>query len=131
MNIDAATERAIMLSVPAAMSDLCCLILGLSFGLILARFAQVAACSDSRQKQRYAVGMSDDYTGHILEQVLDEIKAVHELVAEVPKMARKLDRVEQDVVELKQGMNAVEAAVRDSSRELADHDRRITRLEAA
>lgn len=75
--------------------------------------------------------MSDDYTGHILEQVLDEIKAVHELVAEVPKMARKLDRVEQDVAELKQGKHAVEAAVRDSSRELANHDRRITRLEAA
>jgi len=131
MNIDAATERAIMLSVPAAMSDLCCLILGLSFGLILARFAQVAACSDSRQKQRYAVGMSDDYTGHILEQVLDEIKAVHELVAEVPKMARKLDRVEQKVDKLERDMQVVKAAVHDSSRELADHGRRITRLEAA
>ena len=37
--------------------------------------------------------MSDDYTGHVLEQVLDEMKAVHELVAKVPKMARQLDRV--------------------------------------
>ncbi len=41
--------------------------------------------------------MPDDYTGHMLMQVLDEMKAVHELVAEVSKMARKLDHVEQDV----------------------------------
>src|SRR5258708_39858875 len=129
MNIDAATERAIMLSVPAAMSDLCCLILGLSFGLILARFAQVAACSDSRQKQRYAVGMSDDYTGHILEQVLDEIKAVHELVAEVPKMARKLDRVEQKVDKLEQDMQVVKAAVTATNRDVVGLDHRVSRLE--
>ena len=75
--------------------------------------------------------MSDDYTGHILEQVLDEIKAVHELVAEVPKMARKLDRVEQKVDKFEQDMQVVKAAVHDSRRELANHDRRITRLEAA
>jgi len=75
--------------------------------------------------------MSDDYTGHILEQVLDEIKSVHELVAEVPKMARKLDRVEQKVDKLERDMQVVKAAVHDSSHELANHDRRITRLEAA
>lgn len=67
--------------------------------------------------------MSDDYTGHILEQVLDEIKAVHELVAEVPMMARKLDRVEQDVAELKQDMKAVKAAVKGTSDWQITHDR--------
>jgi phage shock protein A len=67
--------------------------------------------------------MRDDYTGHILEQVLDEIKAVHELVAEVPKMARKLDCVEQDVGELKQDMKTVKAAVKDTSVWQAAHDR--------
>ncbi len=67
--------------------------------------------------------MSDDYTGHILEQVLDEIKAVHELVAEVPEMACKLDRLEQDVAELKQDMKAVKAAVKDASEWQAGHDR--------
>jgi peptidoglycan hydrolase CwlO-like protein len=65
--------------------------------------------------------MSDDYTGHMLEQVLDEIRAVHELVAEVPKMARKLDRVEQDVAELKQDMKVVKAAVTATNRDLANH----------
>jgi hypothetical protein len=28
--------------------------------------------------------MSDDYTGHMLEQILDEIRAVHEVVAGQP-----------------------------------------------
>ena len=65
--------------------------------------------------------MRDDYTGHMLEQVLDEIKAVHELVAEVPKMSRKLDRVEQDVAELKQDMNVVKAAVNATSHDPKKH----------
>jgi hypothetical protein len=73
--------------------------------------------------------MSDDYTGHMLEQVLDEIKAVHELVAEVPKMARKLDHVEQDVAELKQDMKVVKAAGTDLSHQTNDHERRIGDLE--
>jgi hypothetical protein len=65
--------------------------------------------------------MRDDYTGHMLEQVLDEIKAVHELVAEVPKMARKLDRVEQDVAELKRDMKVVKVAVTATNQELKQH----------
>ena len=75
--------------------------------------------------------MSDDYTGHMLMQVLDEIKAVHELVAEVPKMARKLDHVEQDVGELKQDMKVVRAATTDTSHRVHDLERRVSRLEAA
>ena len=71
--------------------------------------------------------MNDDYVGHKLEQVLDEIKVVHELVAEVPKMARKLDRVEQDVAELKQDMKVVRAATTDTSHQVYE----LERLEAA
>ena len=65
--------------------------------------------------------MRDDYTGHMLEQVLDEIKVVHELVAEVPKMARKLDSVEQKVDKLDRDMEVVKAAVTDLSRYLKKH----------
>jgi|GEM_PF-5686618 len=75
--------------------------------------------------------MRDDYTGHMLEQVLDEMKAVHELVAEVPKMARKLDHVEQDVGELKQDMKVVRAGTTDTSHQVHDLERRVSRLEAA
>ncbi len=75
--------------------------------------------------------MRDDYTGHMLEQVLDEIKVVHELVAEVPKMARKLDHIEQDVAELKQNMKVVRAATTDTSHQVHDLERRVSRIEAA
>ena len=67
----------------------------------------------------------------MLERVLDEIKAVHELVAEVPKMARKLDHVEQDVAELKQDTKVVRAATTDTSHQVHDLERRVSRLEAA
>ena len=67
----------------------------------------------------------------MLEQVLDEMKVVHELVAEIPKMARKLDHVEQDVEELKQDMKVVWAATTDTSHQVHDLERRVSRLEAA
>ncbi len=75
--------------------------------------------------------MPDDYTGHMLMQVLDEMKTVHELVAEVSKMARKLYHVEQDVAELKQDMKVVRAATTDTSHQVHDLERRVSRLEAA
>lgn len=75
--------------------------------------------------------MHDDYTGLMLERVLDEMKAVHELVAELPKMTRKLDHVEQDVAELKQDMKVVRAATTDISHQVHDLEGRVSRLEAA
>jgi uncharacterized protein YoxC len=67
----------------------------------------------------------------MLEQVLDEIKAAYDLVAEVPKMARRLDHVEQDVAELKQDMKVVRAATTDTSHQVHDLECRVSRLEAA
>jgi len=75
--------------------------------------------------------MPDDYTGHMLMQVLDEMKTVHELVAEVSKIARKLEHVEQDVAELKQDMKVVRAATTDTNHRVHDLERRVSRLEAA
>ena len=49
------------------------------------------------------------------------MKAVHELVAKVPKMARQLDRVEQDVAELKQDMKVVKATVTATNQDLKQH----------
>jgi uncharacterized coiled-coil DUF342 family protein len=65
--------------------------------------------------------MPVDYTGHILEQILDEMKVVHELVAEVPKMARKLDSVEQKVDKLDRDMEVVKAVMTHLSRDLEKH----------
>jgi hypothetical protein len=76
--------------------------------------------------------MSDDdkYIGHKLEQILDEVKAVHELVADVPTRG-EFNELRQDVVELKQDMKVVKAAVTATNRDVAGLDRRVTRLEAA
>jgi len=46
-------------------------------------------------------------------------------------MAARLERVEQDVAELKSAMKVVKAATTDISHQLADHEHRIARLEAA
>jgi hypothetical protein len=66
--------------------------------------------------------MSDDYTGHLLEQILDEIKAVHEVVAGQLTCV-EFNELRQDVAELKQDMKAVKAAVKDASEWQAEHDR--------
>ena len=75
--------------------------------------------------------MSNDYTGHLLEQLLDQNKAILEYVAEVPKMAKKLDVIGDKVEELEQDMQVVKAAVTDLSNHQGNHEWRITRLEAA
>jgi SMC interacting uncharacterized protein involved in chromosome segregation len=75
--------------------------------------------------------MSDDYTGHLLEQLLDQNKAILEYVAEVPRMSKKLDVIGDKVEKLEQDMQVVKAAVTDLSNHQANHERRITRLKAA
>jgi len=89
--------------------------------------------------------MDDDkYIGHLLEEMRDELRAVHELVAGQPtrvefnELVRNVDGLTQDVsvlkvavADLSQDMKVVKAGVSDNSREVADHGHRITRLEAA
>lgn len=72
-----------------------------------------------------------DYQTVLIEQLVDQNKAILEYVSGVPAMAARLERVEQDVSELKQDMKIVKAAVTDVSQQVANHERRITRLEAA
>jgi hypothetical protein len=67
--------------------------------------------------------MSDDkYIGHKLEQILDEVKAVHELVADVPTRG-EFNRLEQKVDKLSDGMEVVKAAVKATNRDLANLSR--------
>ena len=72
-----------------------------------------------------------DYQTILIEQLVDQNKAILEYVSGVPAMAAHLEHVEQDVSELKQDMKIVKAAVTDLSQQVANHERRITRLEAA
>ncbi len=67
--------------------------------------------------------MSDDkYVGHKLEQILDEVKAVHELVANVSTRG-EFNRLEQKIDKLSDGMEVVKAAVKATNRDLADLSR--------
>ena len=76
--------------------------------------------------------MNDDilqelkYNSAMMEHVLSEVKAVHELVADQPTHG-EFNRLEQKVDKLSGGMEVVKAAVIDVSRDLKAHkeDERI------
>lgn len=62
--------------------------------------------------------MSNDDVNHfsvLLEQIVDQNKAVLEYVSEVPKMAERLRVVEGKVEQLQSDMHVVKAAVNDLS----------------
>ena len=71
------------------------------------------------------------YVAHMFEEMRGEIKAVHELVAEVPNMARKLDGIERGVTELKQDVKVIKASVRSLASQVHDHEMRISGIETA
>ena len=76
--------------------------------------------------------LSDDERKQALGEVLaDELKAIHELVKDVPEMKQKIDVLDSDMKEVKSYIKVIKAAVTDISREQKEHDRRITHLEAA
>ncbi len=68
--------------------------------------------------------MSDADVNHLsvlMEQVVDQNKAVLEAVGDIQQKVARLDGIERDVAELKQDMKGVKAAVVDLSRDLAEH----------
>ena len=75
--------------------------------------------------------MADDkYTTILLEEMRDQNKAILEAVSGLPTRV-EFNELKDDVAELKQDLKAVKAAVTDLSNKVADHEHRITRLEAA
>ena len=79
------------------------------------------------------VGMSSDdvrYVGILFEEVRDQMKVVLEAVGDLPTR-REFEELRQYVVELKQDVKVIKAAVTDQSHQLADHEHRVIRLEAA
>jgi hypothetical protein len=71
-----------------------------------------------------------DYTNVLLEQIRDEVKAVRELVADVPKMS-DFRRLEQRVDELHADVKVIKSVVRAHSGKLAELGTRVSTLEAA
>lgn len=62
--------------------------------------------------------MSDSDINHfsvLMEQMIEQNKAVLEYVAEIPKVVTRLNGIEHNVAELQQDMKVVKAAIRDIS----------------
>ena len=71
----------------------------------------------------------DNYTNVLLEQIRDQNKALLEAAAhqathdDIYRLEERMTTIEQDV-------KVIKAVVIDQSKELADHDHRISHLEA-
>lgn len=74
--------------------------------------------------------LNDDERKEVLCEVLaDELKAIHELVSDIPKISRKANKLVIDVGELKNDMKAVKAVIKEHSKQLTNHVARITQVE--
>lgn len=76
--------------------------------------------------------LNDDERKQVLGEVLaDELKAIHELVKDVPFIKKDVETLRRDNEELKSDMKVVKAVNIDMSREQKEHDMRISHLESA
>lgn len=71
----------------------------------------------------------DNYVGLVLEQIRDEIKVVHELVAHIDRKVEN-QPTREEFNELKDETRVIKAAVIDQNKHLLDSDRRLSHLEA-
>ena len=72
-----------------------------------------------------------DYQTILIEQLVDQNKAILDYVGELPGIKRDIAQLKENVSELQSDMKIVKAAVIDLSQQVGNHERRITRLEAA
>jgi Protein of unknown function (DUF2730) len=70
------------------------------------------------------------YIAHMFEEMRGELKAVHEIVADLPKRG-EFEALQRDVSEIKEDVKVVKASVRSLSSQVHDHEIRIGRLETA
>ena len=72
----------------------------------------------------------DNYIGMLLEEIRDQNRAVLEAVGVMQQQVAKLPTIEEEIRELKADVKVIKAAVTDQSKQLDEHERRITRLES-
>lgn len=76
--------------------------------------------------------LSDDERKAVLGEALaDELKVITEYVKDVPLIKKKVENLESDMQEVKSDIKIIKAAVTDLSKQVNNHERHITRLEAA
>jgi predicted nucleic acid-binding Zn-ribbon protein len=71
-----------------------------------------------------------DYAIVLMEQMRDELRAVHEAVGGIQEQLADVPK-RDEFDELRQDMKAAMSALRDVSGQVADHETRISALEAA
>jgi hypothetical protein len=75
--------------------------------------------------------LSDDERRGVLGEVLsDELKVIMEYVTGIPRIERKIGRLEKDMRGVKPDIKTIKAAVTDMGWQQKDHAKRLTRLEA-
>lgn len=76
--------------------------------------------------------LNNDERKQVLGEILsDELKVILEYVKDVPIIKRQVDKLKEDMTEVRSDIKVIKVAVTDMSRQLSDHELRITRLEIA
>jgi hypothetical protein len=65
------------------------------------------------------------------EVLMDELKVIREYLKDLPVIKQKVTSIDERLIVVEADMKIVKAAVTDISHQQKDHDRRISRLEAA
>jgi DNA repair ATPase RecN len=72
-----------------------------------------------------------DYSAVLLEQLVDQNKAIREYVGEMPKISARLANVEQAVDELAADVKLIKVAIKQDGSRLEMLEGRVSALEAA
>jgi len=75
--------------------------------------------------------MKDDHVTVIIEDMNSKFDAVIESVSGLTTDVKELKKIIPDVAELKDDVKVIRVAVTDQTKQLNDHETRITSLEAA
>ncbi len=80
--------------------------------------------------------MKDDedqshYEGAILEKIRDQNTVIIEGLGDLKGLPAKVDKLAEDMAEVKSDIKVIKTVITDHSAELKDHGKRITALEAA
>ena len=67
----------------------------------------------------------------MLEQLLGQNKAIFEVLGGMQLQVAKISGIEESIYELRQDMSIVKAVMRDTNRQVYDHESRIVNLETA
>lgn len=75
--------------------------------------------------------MKDSYVAVILEEVRDQYKVLREEYGSLKGLPAKVDKLIEDMAEVKVDIKIIKAVLKDTNEQVQDHEQRITRLETA